>query len=285
MAYELPVIPDELNLHAPALVGVKAVLALASVNGGTGKSTLTANLAVALALKKRKVGVIDANFGNPALATMLGVKRILSGGIGGGLEPTGGPLGIRLIASDPDFDPHPLDLHEEAALAGLNGVDPGATPLSLECIATQSRFGTLDLLLVDLPQGIAPVIELASYIPQARILWLVTNSRLSTNATRRALKVARAKGIASLGLLENLQGFYCGGCHSVRPLLPDADGAALSREFDLPSFGRLPFDSRLAECADSGRLFIREFPDTPLAKLLAELATQLMAALAPAAPA
>lgn len=281
MAYELPVIPQELNLQTPALAGVKAVLALASATGGSGRSTLCANLAVALSLNKRKVGVIDADFSTPALPTILGVKRILSVAIAGGLEPTSAPLGIRVIAADPDLDPHPLDLHEEAA--GANGADPGLAPLSIERIASQARLGSLDLLLVDLPRGTASVIELARHIPQARVLWLVTNSRLSTNATRRALRTARANAIASIGLLENLQGFFCGGCHSVRPLLPDADGASLSREFGLPSFGRLPFDSRLAECADSGRPFIRDYPDVPLAKLLVELATHLMAALTPSA--
>jgi len=282
VAHELPVIPQELNLQTPALAGVKAVLALASATGGCGRSTLAANLAIALVLKKCKVGVIDANFSAPALPTILGVNRIVSSFVPGTLEPTSAPLGIRVIAADPDFDPHPLDLHEEATSA-LNGSDAGITPLSIERIATQARLGALDLLVVDLPVGVAPVIELARYIPQARVLWLMTNSRLSTNATRRALRLARASGIASLGLLENLQGFYCGGCHTVRPLLPNADGATLSREFGLPSFGHLPFDSRLAECADSGRPFIREYPDLPLAKLLVELAANLMAALTPAA--
>jgi MinD-like ATPase involved in chromosome partitioning or flagellar assembly len=81
-----------------------------------------------------------------------------------------------------------------------------------------------------------------------------------------------------LGLIENMQGFYCGNCHSVRPLLPRSDIGALARDFDLPILGRFPFDSRLAESCDTGRPFVREYPDAPVSKLINEAAQALFAA-------
>jgi ATP-binding protein involved in chromosome partitioning len=94
-------------------------------------------------------------------------------------------------------------------------------------------------------------------------------------ATRDALKTITHDGMAVLGLVENMLGFNCDSCHSVRPLFPQGDFAGLSQSSDVPILGRLPFDPRLADCAERGALFVREYPDAPLAKQFAAIAANL----------
>lgn len=265
-----------------ALAQVKAVVAIASATGGTGKSTLAANLALVLALKKRKVGIVDANFETPAIATMLGVARVTMLDVGGALEPASGPMGIRLIANDPEANRAPISFADDPFTQPLNGSEHAlgfGQELSLESILEKARLGALDILLLDTPAGFSHLASLASRLPEPGVVLVTTPSALCVTATRRVLTQARSAGIRILGLVENMQSFYCGSCQSVRPLLPRTDVAGLARDFDVPVLGRLPFDFRLAECCDRGRVFTREYPDAPLTKLLNELAQNLLAAL------
>ena len=80
-----------------------------------------------------------------------------------------------------------------------------------------------------------------------------------------AVRVTAKSGAAVLGLIENMTGFSCDGCRSVRPLMPEGNLAGMASDLDLPVIGRLPFDPRLAEAADRGTLFVHEFADAPLA--------------------
>lgn len=258
------------------LAQAKAIIAFASAKGGTGKSTLAANLAVALALKGRKVGLLDADLKAPSLGAMLGIARLSAFESGGRIDAAGGPLGIRMVGIDPDQTGAPTSFLDEPV--STNGNESRSEPaLSCEQLVEKASFGALDLLMIDLPPGFSHAVALGRQIPSLGVVLVLTSSAAAVAAARRALHQSRESGPPVLALIENMQSFYCGGCNSVRPLLPNSDVAALAREFGAPVIGRLPFDSRLAECGDSGRLFLREYPDAPLAKLLAEVAQNLLA--------
>ncbi|HEX4208926.1 MAG TPA: P-loop NTPase, partial [Candidatus Binataceae bacterium] len=96
--------------------------------------------------------------------------------------------------------------------------------------------------------------------------------------------VAANTGIQVIGLVENMAGFNCDGCHAVRPLMPQGDLAAAAKETNAVTLARLPFDPRLAECCDRGTLFVREYAETPLAKQLKALSQRIEQALAIARP-
>ncbi len=265
----------------PGLAQVKSIVAFASAKGGTGKSTMVANFAAALALKGRKIGIADADFDAPSVAPMLGLPRVRLISATGAVEPANGPFGIRIIANDPAADEPPPnfaadDAHLEAADSPL--VQESEEFTSLDDLIARARFGALDLLLIDLPPGFKHAIRLCDSIERGGVVVVLPASATALAAVRRSLEQARRKGIRSLGLIENMQGFYCGNCHSVRPLLPRSDIGALARDFDLPILGRFPFDSRLAESCDTGRPFVREYPEAPVTKLINEAAQALLAA-------
>lgn len=262
------------------LVQVKSIVAFASAKGGTGKSTMVANFAAALALKGRKIGIADADFEAPSVAPMLGLPRVRLISATGTVEPANGPFGIRIIANDPATDePPPNFVIDDLRL------DTPDSPLmqqreefsSLEDLVARARFGALDLLLIDLPPRFKHAMRLCDSIERASVVVVMPASATAAAAVRRSLEQARRKGVRILGLIENMQGFYCGNCHSVRPLLPRSDIGALAREFDVPILGRFPFDSRLAESCDIGRPFVREYPDAPVSKLINEAAQGLLA--------
>jgi ATP-binding protein involved in chromosome partitioning len=270
----------------PGLAQVKSIVAFASAKGGTGKSTMVANVAAALALKGRKIGIADADLDAPSVAPMLGLPRVRLISTRGTVEPANGPFGIRIIANDPSTDEPPAnfagdDLRPEAGDSPVAHEAEEFT--SLDDLIARVRFGALDLLLIDLPPGFKHAMWLCQSVERAGVVIVLPASATAAGAVRRSLEQARRKGVRIIGLLENMHGFYCGHCHSVRPLLPPSDVAALARDFDVPILGRVPFDSRLAESCDNGRPFVREYPDAPVTKLINEAAQALLAAVPPAA--
>jgi ATP-binding protein involved in chromosome partitioning len=259
---------------------VKSIVAFASARGGTGKSTMVTNIAAALALKSRKVGIADADLDAPSAAAMLGLGRVRLISARDGVEPANGPFGIRIISNDSAAGQPPINFATEAWEP--NGIphDDAEEFKSLEDLLARVQFGVLDLLLIDLAPGFRNAVRLSQLVDRALVVMVLPASGISVGAVRRSLEESRRKGVRVIGLIENMQGFYCGNCHSVRPLLPRADVGALARDFDLPILGRVPFDSRLAESCDNGRPFVREYPDAPVTKLINEAAAALAGALA-----
>ncbi len=266
----------------PGLAQVKAIVAFASAKGGTGKSTMVTNFAAALALKSRKVGIADADLDAPSAATMLGLARVRLISAVGGVEPANGPFGIRVIANDPAAGQPLMNFAADDGGWEPNGTarDNGEEFSSVDDLLTRARFGALDLLMIDLAPGFRHAVRLSQLIERAGVVMVLPASGISIGAVRRSLEQARREQVKVIGLIENMQGFYCGNCHSVRPLLPRGDVGALARDFNVPILGRIPFDSRLAESCDNGRPFVREYPEAPVTKLINEAAAALMAAFA-----
>jgi ATP-binding protein involved in chromosome partitioning len=273
------------ELRHPGLAQVKAIVAFASAKGGTGKSTLVTNIAAALALKSRKIGIADADLDAPSAAAMLGLPRVRMMSASGGVEAANGPFGIRIVANDPSVNLPPINFAGEDNTWENGGQGEAGEFTSLDDLLSRARFGVMDLLLVDLAPGFSNAVRLSQLVGRAGVVMVLPASGSAIGAVRRVLEEARRKQVRIIGLIENMQGFYCGNCHSIRPLLPRSDVGALARDFSLPILGRVPFDSRLAESCDNGHLFIREYPDTPVAKLINEAAAAVMAAASAPPPA
>jgi ATP-binding protein involved in chromosome partitioning len=260
------------------LAAVKTVVAIASARGGVGKSCTTVNLAAALAQSGRKIGIIDADLNSPSILSMLGITVPRRPAITERIEPAAGPLGIRAASVEllPDADSAPVSFLEveDVSMTGRNG--PVATEVNysrtLRRLFEQTRLGALDLLLIDLPPGIEPVARLIATVPQASLLLITHPSGLAARATRAMGEMAAAGATPVVGIIENMAGFCCENCHSVRPLMPQGAVAPVARDLNITLIERLPFDPRFAEATDRGVLFVREYPDTPLAKQLIAMA-------------
>jgi ATP-binding protein involved in chromosome partitioning len=274
-----PQVQDDLARIRLNLGGVKAVIAIASAKGGVGKSAIVANVAAALALKGRKVGVLDADLNSPSIAGMLGMRRVrLYPGMEG-VDPGSGPLGLRVVGADMmvESGPVPLAFAEEDVPVLSNGAPPVELTHNqmMRRLLGQTRFGSLDFLLIDVAPGLHEIDLIGKTAPLTGIVLVSHPTEQGVLSTKAALKVASEAGIPVAGIIENMTGFYCGNCHSVRPLLPHGDMASMVREKGPAIIGRLAFDPRMAESCDRGTQFVKEYPDAPLAKQLVEVASRL----------
>lgn len=271
---------------------VRAVVAIASARGGVGKSAIGVNVAAALAIAGRKVAIVDADLNAPGLLGMLGLKPLRRFTLGEEIDPASGPLGLRVAASSQlaDGEPVAFSFAESDDIRPAAPALNGARPLEIDYGATLrrlmgARFGPLDLMLIDLASGVSQLHCLAEVIELTGVVMVTRPSEACVRATRDALKIVAHDGIAVLGLVENMLGFNCDSCHSVRPLFPQGDFGGLAQSAEAPILGRLPFDPRLADCAERGALFVREYPDAPLAKQFAAIAANLDQQIARHAPA
>jgi len=270
------ILEQDSRVHAN-LASVRAIVACASARGGVGKTALLVNIAAALALAGRKIGIVDADLNSPGIAAMLGM-RLGRRAVGSDqIEPAAGPLGLRVVDSEvlPDGEsPVSFTDFDESAAVAQNGTRPNEFGylVAMRRLLGQVRFGPLDLILVDLASGIESIYRLLKIVPRAKVLLASHSSELSARATRAAIGIASRHPDAVIGVVENMAGFACDGCHRVRPLMPYGAVARHAREAGAPLMERLPFDPRFAETCDRGVIFVREYPQTPLAKQLVALA-------------
>jgi len=207
------------------------VIAVASGKGGVGKSTMTVNLAAALAQQGQQVGVLDADVYGHSIPHLLGISQ----------KPV---LVDRMIVPPVKHD---LKLMSIGFFLDENAPVMWRGPMlhrALEQFLSDVHWGELDTLLVDMPPGTGDVsISLGQLLPRAEVIVVTTPQPLAQEVASRAAVMAQKTGMRLLGVVENMSGdvFGTGG------------GDALAAKLGLPLLGRVPLDPRLREAADAGR--------------------------------
>ena len=253
------------------LASVRHVVAILSGKGGVGKSAITANLASAFALSGWKVGVLDADLNGPTMAKMLGVrgeKLVVSPE---GVEPPATTLGVKVMSMDlllsSDAAPLAWDAPTQAEAHTWRGAMEAN---ALREFLADTRWGELEVLLLDLPPGTDRLATVASLVPALAGSVVVTiPSEVSHLVVKKSITVAGQAKAPVLGLVENMAGLF-----------PGPDGAALAREAGIPFLGKVPFDPALAGACDRGEPYVALAPQSPAAQALTSIATALRAALA-----
>jgi ATP-binding protein involved in chromosome partitioning len=253
------------GLPEGALAQVSNVVCVGSGKGGVGKSTITANLAAALAAEGRKVGVLDADVWGYSIPRMFGV---------GGRPPV-----------SPERKILPLEAHgvkvmsigffveEDAAVVWRGPMLHKALTQFLEDVA----WGELDFLLVDLPPGTGDVaMTLAQLLPQARFLLVTTPQPTAQRVARRAAEMAHKVDLDIAGVVENMAGFVTPGGDRYQ-LFGEGGGQALADELDVPLLGKVPLTMPLREQADAGTPLVLVDPDDPAAQAVRHAARGLVA--------
>ncbi len=263
------------------LAAVRRTVAVVSGKGGVGKSSLTANLAAALAGEGYAIGVLDADLNGPSLAKMLGVRGQSLGVTEAGVEPVRGVHGLRvlsmdlLLASDETpvvwAAPSQADAHTWRGAMEAN---------ALREFLADTAWGALDALLLDLPPGADRLPMVADLLPGLSGALVVTiPSEVSHLVVTRSISLARQARVPLLGLVENMAGYVCGACGTVGALFSGPGGERTAAGLGVPFLGAVPFDPRLAAAADRGRPFVLDHPGTPTGRALAAVAARLADAL------
>ncbi|HEX4466330.1 MAG TPA: Mrp/NBP35 family ATP-binding protein [Solirubrobacteraceae bacterium] len=257
-------------LPAGALAQVSNVVCIGSGKGGVGKSTLTANLAAALAAEGRRVGVLDADVWGYSIPRMYG-----------------------LGATRPDVSASrkiiPLEAHgvkvmsigffveEDAAVVWRGPMLHKALTQFLQDV----EWGALDHLLVDLPPGTGDVsMTLAQLLPQAKFLIVTTPQATAQKVARRSAQMAEKVDLEIAGVIENMSGFTTPSGERFA-IFGEGGGDALASEIDVPLLGRVPLTMPLREQADGGVPLVIENPDDPAAQAIRQVARGMIA-MAPA---
>ncbi len=247
---------------------IKYKLVILSGKGGVGKSFVTASLAMALALKGRKVAVFDADIHGPSIPKMLGVhgKRMYALP-DGSLLPVDGPLGVKVVSVD-----FLLESEEQAVI--WRG--PLKTAAIRELLA-YTFWGDLDYLLVDLPPGTGDEqLTIAQLIPNLTGSIIVTiPSDVSRIVVKKAVTFARRLNIPIIGIIENMSYFECpdGSRHYI---FGRGAGRRIAEEMGVPFLGEIPIDPRISKANDEGKPFFVEYPDSPASKAFLAIAEKII---------
>jgi len=254
------------------LSGVRHLVAIGSGKGGVGKSTLTFHLASALRARGLRIAILDADFNGPSQARIAGVQEAVfvpgiekvtlprtTNGIGvfsiGSLIPESQALGFE---STTQGESHTWRATREFALLGE--------------ILASFEWGSLDLLMFDLPPGAERTVQYADYLdPRTAFLLVTIPSEVSRGVVARSVAALSRGPNRVLGYVENMSGYYCRDCNAVKPLFAPPEPSKL----EIPCLGTVPFDPELARNCDLG-ISVAEMPETPVGRALDHVAQQLL---------
>ena len=253
------------SLPEGALAQVANVVCVGSGKGGVGKSTITANLAAALAAEGRTVGVLDADVWGYSIPRMFGVS---------GRPPVSPERKIvPLEAGSVKIMSIGFFVEEDAAVVWRGPMLHKALTQFLEDV----DWGELDFLLVDLPPGTGDVsMTLAQLLPQARFVIVTTPQATAQKVARRSAEMAHKVDLEIAGVIENMAGFVTPSGERF-PIFGEGGGQELADELDVPLLGKVPLTMPLREQADAGVPLVAADPDDPAAQGIRQVARGLIA--------
>ena len=264
------------------LASVKHTVAIMSGKGGVGKSSLTANLATALTLKGNTVGIVDADINGPTLAKMMGVRNATLEYTPTGVKPAITALGTKLISMDlllaEDDAPVIWNAHtQKDAFTWRSTMEVSA----LREFISDTEWGELDYLLLDLPPGTDRLPNVAELIPNLGGVIVVTiPSEVSQLIVKKSVTMASdILNISIIGVVENMAFYVCQHCGEEEPLFSNAESLGVT--FQQVILGRVPFDPRLARSNDNGIPYIDAYPDAPASKVIMQIAEKIQAFFKP----
>ncbi len=253
------------SLPEGALAQVSNVVCIGSGKGGVGKSTITANIAAALAAEGKSVGVLDADVWGYSIPRMFGVT---------GRPPVSPerkiiPLeagGVKIMSIG-------FFVEEDAAVVWRGPMLHKALTQFLEDV----EWGQLDFLLVDLPPGTGDVsMTLAQLLPQAQFVIVTTPQQTAQKVARRSADMANKVNLEVAGVIENMAGFVTPDGERYQ-IFGEGGGQELADEIQVPLIAKVPLTMPLREQADAGLPLVISDPDDPAAQAIRQAARGLIA--------
>jgi ATP-binding protein involved in chromosome partitioning len=233
-----------------ALPHIGSVIAVASGKGGVGKSTVAANLALALAGGGARVGLLDADVYGPSVPIMMGVKGVV----------------------DQRTTPLPLDVYGLKLMSIGFLVPPTQAVIwrgpmvdrALKQFLTDLDWGPLDFLVIDLPPGTGDAqLTLTQNAPLTGAVIVTTPQDVALIDARKGLEMFRQVRVPVLGIVENMSYFATPDGQRVN-IFGHGGGKKLAAEAGVPFLGEIPIDPRVTECGDAGDPIVHKYPDSPI---------------------
>jgi len=270
LALDTRIIRHAVQKNVKPIPAVRNIIAVASGKGGVGKSTVAANIALALSAEGASVGILDADIYGPSQPHMMGI------------------VGQQPVSEDGETL-RPLRAHGLQVMSIGALVDPDQPMIwrgpmvtsALSQLTHQTRWEDLDYLIVDMPPGTGDIqLTLAQKVPVSGTVIVTTPQNIATIDARKGLAMFRKVSIPVLGVVENMSTHVCSKCGHADAIFGEGGAEKMSRDFDVRLLGQLPLDAKIREQTDSGTPTMTAEPESAIAAAYRETAWRIGAAQA-----
>jgi Mrp family chromosome partitioning ATPase len=256
---------------ASSLKKIQNKFIVMSGKGGVGKTSTSVNLAMALADKGFRVGIMDVDLHGPDVPRMLGLTGVPDVNSNRKLNPM-------------RFSDKLCAISMESFLPKRDDAVIWRGPLKFSAIRqfiADVEWGDLDFLVIDSPPGTGDEpLTVAQQIPDARAVIVTTPQEVALADVRKSINFCRTVKLEIFGLVENMSGLHCPHCGEMIDFFGIGGGDRTAREMSIAFLGRIPMDPRMVACGDSGVSFQRTYPDSAVTKAFRAIADQMLRAKA-----
>jgi len=250
---------------------IKNKFIVMSGKGGVGKSSVSVNLSLALANKGFKVGLMDVDIHGPDIPRMLGLTGVKASNVDNKLIPLDYSKTLKAISIEslmPDCDVAIIwrgPMKHSVIKQFIGDVD----------------WGELDFLIIDSPPGTGDEpLSVAQSIPDAKAIIVTTPQEVSLGDVRKSISFCGTVKMEIFGLIENMSSFACPHCGKMVNLFGSGGGELIANKTQIPFLGRIPFDSNMVACGDSGSSFVEKYETSPVTLAFNDIVDKMSALVA-----
>lgn len=243
-----------------AIDNVKNILLVSSAKGGVGKSTVTANIASALHLQGKKIGVVDCDIYGPSQNKMFG------------------------ITESPENPHDPVESHGILVNSIANRIDEGQTiawrgpmlKIAVMDLILDTSWGDLDYLVVDMPPGTGDIqLSICEKLTESQAVIVTTPQDVATIDTERGIDLFQKSGISLVGVVENMSGFVCRHCGEVEYIFGSGGGQKIADKYNMKFLGEIPIETNIRKKGDSGKPIAFE-TDSAIGSIYMKIVKQIL---------
>jgi len=252
---------------------VRHKILVMSNKGGVGKSTIAVNLALGLAQKAMRVGLLDIDIHGPCIPNLLGLEGMPLAGDGKKIQPVAYSTNLKVVSMG--F----LIGNKESPVIWRGPLKMKAIQQFLEDV----EWGELDFLIIDSPPGTGDEpLSIAQLIKDIDgVIVVTTPQEIALLDSRKAVNFAKQLKVPVLGIVENMSGFICPHCGKRTDLFKTGGGEKAAKEMNVPFLGKIPFEPEIVSSGDEGKPFVWEHKNSQAFKVLNEMVDQIMKKLTP----
>ena len=253
-----------------ALGKIKHKLLVMSGKGGVGKTSTSVNLAIALANKGYRVGIMDVDLHGPDVPRMMGLKGMLDLSNNKKLEPMLRMENMKVISIES------LTMSKDDAIIWRGPIKYSA----IKQFIGDVEWGDLDFLVIDSPPGTGDEpLTIAQTIKDAKAIIVTTPQEVSLADVRKSISFCKTVKMEIFGMIENMSGFVCPHCNETVDIFGSGGGERTAAAASIPFLGRIPMDPRVVSCGDEGTSIQEKHADSEVAKAITSIADRVAGVL------